>query len=331
VERALAVPDDRVVEALGMVFDFDELLTFWAMEVLTGHWDGMNGNRNNTFLYHSAADDRFHPIPWGTDGSFQPHQLLPNVPASVLAFNTISARLYAMPATRRLYQQRLRTLLDKVWDEDRIVARLRAIVAQTRGNTAALAATEAFVRARRKAIEAELASQDGHGPEVTTDRPFDTPGCRDAIPASGVFDFTWNDASTAFRPVQDLASLQLEIPLPGGAVQFAPGQVAQLATINEQGVAQLALVGQDVTRGGPIFVGIMMPVELYRVGTVSFHGIETFGVVVQTAGAGGPRPLALIGGGTVTFTEVGRRNGDPVRGRWEGHVVPLTPPAQRAP
>ncbi len=322
VERALAAPDDKFVEALGTVFDVDEFFTFWAMEVLAGHWDGMTGNRNNTFLYHNPADDRFHPIPWGTDGTFQPHPLLPNVPASVLAFNTLSARLYGMPATRRLYQQRLRMLLDKVWNEDRIIARLRAITAQTGGNAAVLAATETFVRGRRAAIEAELASQDGRGPEVTGDRPLDA-ACHEAERASGVIDFTWNDATTAFRPVQDVAALQIQIPLAGGTVQFAPGQAAQLATINEQGQAQFGLVGQDATRKAPVFVGILMPVENYKVGTVSFHGIETFGVVVQTAGAGGPRPLGLIGGGTVTFTEVGRKNGDPVRGRWEGFVVPM--------
>jgi len=330
VERALAAPDDKFVEALSAVFNVDEFYTFWAMEVLTGHWDGMTGNRNNTFLYHNPADDRFHPIPWGTDGTFQPHPLLPNVPASVLAFNTLSARLYGMPATRRLYQQRLRMLLDKVWNEDRIIARLRAITAQTGGNAAVLAATETFVRGRRAAIEAELASQDGRGPEVTGDRPLDA-ACHDTERASGIIDFTWNDAATAFRPVQDVAALQVQIPLPGGAVQFAPGQVAQLATINEQGVAQFGLVGQDATRKVPLFIGIMMPVENYKVGTVSFHGIETFGVVVQTAGAGGARPLALIGGGTVTFTEVGRKNGDPVRGRWEGYVVPFTPPGPPTP
>jgi hypothetical protein len=30
--------------------------------------------------------------------------------------------------------------------------------------------------------------------------------------------------------------------------------------------------------------------------------------------------LALVGGGTVTLTEVGRENGDRVRGRWDGFV-----------
>lgn len=318
VERALAAPDEGLEAALGEVFDFDELLTFWAMEVLTGHWDGMTGNRNNTFIYHDPADDLFHPIPWGADGTFQAHPLIPNVPTSVFTFNTISSRLYAIPAMRQRYQARLRALLDEVWDEERIVARLREIAAQTGGNAATLALTETFVRGRQAAIEAELATNEGRGPEITTARPFEAAGCREALPASGVIDFVWNDVPTAFAPVEDLAALQLDIPLPDGAVRFVPGQVTQLATINAEGLAQLGLAGLDATRKGPVAVLILIPEEQYRVGQVPFHGVETMGVVVSLADQ---RTLGLIGEGSITLTEVGRQNGDRVRGRWEGFVA----------
>ncbi len=320
VERALAVPDDQLVEALGEVFDFDELITFWATEVLTGHWDGMTGNRNNSYIYHDPADDRFHAIPWGTDGAFQQHLLIPNVPESVYAFNTVSARLYSIPETRRIFQARLRELLDDIWDEERIVARFRAIVEQTDGNADALATVEAYVRDRRQAIEVELASNDGKGPEITTGRGPGG-GCREPLPASGIIDFTWNDDPTAFRPVADVDTLELQIPLPDGTVQYAQGQVAQLATINAEGLVQLTLAGLDAGRGAPLVVSLSMPAENYRVGEVVFHGVETFGVVAQPEPGGGL--LAFIGGGTLTFTEVGRQNGDPVRGHWEGHLAPL--------
>jgi hypothetical protein len=330
VERALAAGDDRFAAALGEVFDLDEFFTFWAMEVLTGHWDGMTGNRNNTFLYHNPKDNRFHAIPWGTDGTFQPHGFIPNAPASVYAYNTISARLYAIPATRRLYQQRLRSLLETVWNEDRIVARLRDIAGRTGGHPGTLAGTEAFVRGRRKAIEAELARGDGRGPDVPADRPFEPPACREPQRASGTIDFIWNDNPAAFQPVKDLSALDLRVPLPGGDVRFGPGAAGHLATINEQGVVQLGVAGLDLTRGAPVFLGIIMPAALFRVGTFPFHGIETFGVVAQV-GPGGGRPLALIGGGTLTITEAGRKNGEPVRGRWEGYVAPFPAAPQRIP
>jgi len=320
VEAALASPDDRLLEALAEVFDLDELLTFWAMEVVTGHWDGMTGNRNNTFLYHDPTDDRFHPIPWGIDGSFQPHLFIPDAPASVYAFNTLSERLYAVPEARRLYHARLRELLEEVWDEDRVLARFRAIADRTGGNPAALTAAETWVRGRRAAIMAELASNDGNGPEITTDRPFDAGVCREPLPASGVIDFTWNDVPIAFQPVADLEALQLEIPLPDGDVQFVQGQVAQLATINPQGQAQLAMAGLDPSRGAAVVVALLMPEQALQVGEIPFHGVETFGAILNAATG---LPLALIGGGSITLTEVNRENGAPVRGRWEGLVAPL--------
>ena len=325
VKRALEAPDDQFAEALGEVFDFDEFITFWAMEVLTGHWDGMTGNRNNTFIYHDPADDRFHAIPWGTDGAFGPHLLIPNVPESVYAFNTLSARLYAIPQTRRIFQTRLRTLLDEVWDEERIIARFRSIVEQTDGSARSLATVEEFVRRRRVVIEEELDGNDGNGPEIATGRPLGS-GCREPLRASGVIDFTWNDVPTAFRPVEDLDALELQIPLPNGAVGFVPGQVAQIATINAEGNAQFVVVGQDPARDGSVIVSISMPLDNYRAGEVSFHGVETLGVVLQIGPEGRETLLGFIGEGMVTLSEVGRKNGDPVRVHWEGFLAPFGAP-----
>jgi hypothetical protein len=59
---------------------------------------------------------------------------------------------------------------------------------------------------------------------------------------------------------------------------------------------------------------------------VPFHGVETMGVVVQIGGTATGQPLALIGGGSVTFTEVSRQNGGRVRGRWQGLVAPVPIP-----
>jgi spore coat protein H len=323
VERALAAPDDKLAEALDVVFDLDEFLTFWAMEVLTGHWDGMTGNRNNTFIYHDQADDRFHPIPWGTDGTFTFHPFVPDAPASVYAYNSLSQRLYGVPALRQRYHARLRELLGRVWNEDRIVSSLRRLTELTDGSRAGLAAAEAFVRGRRQAVEQELASNAGRGPEVGG-QPFALTVCRQPAAANGTIDFTWNDVALAFQPVADPAAVEFDIPLPGGPIQFA--QVTQLATINAEGQVQLGLAGLDTNRKAPVFVGLMMPPELYKVGDVTFHGTETMGVVVQIGGVGVGQPLALIGGGSVTLTEVSRENGGRVRGHWKGFVAPLPQP-----
>ena len=325
VERALAAPDEKLAEALGEVFDLDEFFTFWAMEVLTGHWDGMTGNRNNTFMYRNPADNRFHPIPWGTDGTFTAHPFIPGAPASVYAYNSVSRRLYNVPSLRRRYHARLRELLGSVWNEDRIVAKLRRLTDRSGGSAAVLSATEAFIRGRRAAIEKELASNGGSGPDVTG-RTFDIPTtCREPVAASGTIDFTWNDNQQAFQPVADPATVKFEVPLPGGPIQFA--QVAQLATINAEGQVQMGVAGLDINRKALVFVGIVMPPELYKVGEVPFHGVEAMGVVVQLGGAAAGQPLSLIGGGSVTLTEVSRENGGRVRGHWRGFVAAVPLPA----
>jgi hypothetical protein len=187
-----------------------------------------------------------------------------------------------------------------------------------------LSAAEAFIRGRREAIEKELASNAGNGPEITG-RTFDLPTtCRKPVAASGTIDFIWNDNPLGFQPVADPATVKFEIPLPGGPVQLA--QVTQLATINAEGQVQLGVAGLDITRKAIVFVGLVMPPEFYKVGEVPFHGVETMGVVVQIGGTATGQPLALIGGGSVTFTEVSRQNGGRVRGRWQGLVAPVPIP-----
>ena len=56
--------------ALEEIIDLDRFLSFWATEVLVGHWDGYAGNRNNYHFYREP-DGRFVFIPWGVDAVFE--------------------------------------------------------------------------------------------------------------------------------------------------------------------------------------------------------------------------------------------------------------------
>jgi spore coat protein CotH len=116
VIQALEAPDATLYEALDQVIEMDSFMTFWAMEVLTGHWDGCTGNRNNHYIYADPSSGKFHFMPWGTDGAFsRDHVFLPQTPPSVFAWSVIAHRLYAYPPTRDLYRQRLQQLLDALW------------------------------------------------------------------------------------------------------------------------------------------------------------------------------------------------------------------------
>lgn len=52
------------------VLDIDHLLKYLAVEVLTGHWDGYSFNKNNYYLYHNTATDKFEVIMYDCDNTF---------------------------------------------------------------------------------------------------------------------------------------------------------------------------------------------------------------------------------------------------------------------
>ena len=155
------------LEALSEIVDLDRFYTFWAVEVLTGHWDGYAGNRNNFYVYREPAS-RFVFIPWGTDQVFStidsPFDEFRS-PPSVAAHGAIAHRLYRNAATRAIYVSRLRELLDTVWNETELLTLIDQMAALVQEHaqpaTRAPAARDAervrkFVRGRRAAVLSDL-------------------------------------------------------------------------------------------------------------------------------------------------------------------------------
>ena len=73
VVAALQDASPAGLEALAAAIDLDRFFTFWAVEVLIGHWDGYAGNRNNFYIYRESGAP-FVFIPWGTDQVFYLHR-----------------------------------------------------------------------------------------------------------------------------------------------------------------------------------------------------------------------------------------------------------------
>ena len=180
VVAALEDPRDAGLEALGEIVDLDRFLSFWATEVLVGHWDGYAGDRNNYYFYREP-NGPFVFIPWGTDDTFHlkddpnPFDNIANPPPSVLALTAIPNRLYNNPDWRVEYAARLTEILDTVWAEDELLAvvdDMAAIVQQhalPSATAAAAADTERvrkFILKRRGEILADLtpAPPDWPGP-----------------------------------------------------------------------------------------------------------------------------------------------------------------------
>ena len=179
VVAALQDPSEAGLEALAKSVDLDRFLSFWATEVLVGHWDGYTGDRNN-YQFYREPDGPFVFIPWGVDDTFHlrddpnPFDNISNPPPSVLALTSIPNRLYNNADWRAKYIVRLNELLDTVWNEEELLAsvdQLGAIVQQHALPEAKAAAAEdtsrvqKFILKRRGEILADITPEPPDWPE----------------------------------------------------------------------------------------------------------------------------------------------------------------------
>ena len=185
VVAALSDPSDAGLNALGEIVDLDRFLSFWATEVLVGHWDGYAGDRNNYWFYR-VPDGRFVFLPWGTDGTFHlsddpnPFDNISNPPPSVLALTAIPNRLYNHPDWRASYVARLKQILEDVWHETELLAevdRMAAIVQQHALPAEASAAerdterVRTFISKRKAEILADLSPEPPEWPQPDVSAP----------------------------------------------------------------------------------------------------------------------------------------------------------------
>jgi len=124
VVAALEEPDDTLLAELEKIVDVDAFYHHWAMEILTGHWDGYVQNTNNFYFYNDPGPGKFYFIPWGTDGTFSSRVPEQFGSWSVMAKCALAHRLYEHPEGREAYIAVLRNLIDTMWDTDEITGRI---------------------------------------------------------------------------------------------------------------------------------------------------------------------------------------------------------------
>ena len=179
VVAALQGPSEAGLEALGELVDLERFLSFWATESLVGHWDGYTGDRNNYHFYREP-DGKFVFIPWGVDDVFHlkddpnPFDDISDPPPSVLALSAIPNRLYNIPEWRTKYAARLKEILNSVWNEEELLARVDQMAALVQQyalpevRDAAAADTERvrkFILKRKGEILANLTPEPPDWPE----------------------------------------------------------------------------------------------------------------------------------------------------------------------
>jgi hypothetical protein len=180
VVDALGATDAALLDALDAVIDLDAFMTFWAAEILVGHWDGYAGNTNNFYVYADPDDGgRLRFIPWGVDGAF-PVGEQDAGPAVGRATGALAQRLLLHPGGRALLRARLSGLLETTWDSAALLDEVKRMDTLLRPHLAAgelqpfIAGREqvtGFIAARRARLEGELEAIDSLAVPPLRDAP----------------------------------------------------------------------------------------------------------------------------------------------------------------
>lgn len=319
--EATQVPDAELVASLGAYLDLDEFMTYWAMEVLTDHWDGYANNRNNYFFYHDPISDRFQFIPWGIDALFTGRQRTTR-PYSVFACGGMAWRLYDVEETRDMYLDRLRQLLDTVWDEAAIlaeIARMQALIEPLvdpthSGDLAGrIQGVRDFVLGRRQQLTAELDA----GPPVWP-YPEGEESCRISLGTiSATFDTTW-DSLDEWIPNSGTTSGTV------GGVSVDSDTVYSNAGLSDDSKAVIQVFAQlDDGRFAVLFLLIQDPANLTpgtrAIDLVNVAAMMSFYDPATDTSSGG----GLILNGSLTLTSAEATSGAPLVGSMTGEVFEL--------
>lgn len=336
---ACQVPDEELAGALEAVIDLDDFYTFWAAEVALAHWDGYaSRNHNNFYVYNNPDSGRFHFIPWGIDGILfsNPDEATPK---SVFADAIIPHRLYKLPATRQVYLDRLREVLDAVWAEEEILAeidRMEALItpyADPYGSgelAGHIEAVRAFVRYNPDAIRDEIEA----GP-IQWEAELPGPPCfRQLGTIAGTFETVWGSVARENPWEMGTGTLAIVLfddegnptePLPTSLVSAAAGwdPEAQPGSPPSPVLQMVAIVPGEPNETWVLAVVMISEPALVAPGaTVELNFGASFGVLVHIDPAQpGSEQYYLMMNGAVQFEQAGRTEGAMVTGSLQADIT----------
>jgi spore coat protein CotH len=204
LDVARTASDEEFRSAIEELVDVDQLMTYWAIEALAGHHDGYAYDLgvpglfpdavhppniplsipNNYYMYHDPTSDRFVFLPHGTDialgmGAWSTYEVPPWAPVLLPPKDDaiVASRLWEDPTFRAEYVERVKWVLDEIWDvptltaqADRLAELIRAdgltgsreFVTMTEFENT-LADRKDFLTRRAEAVRAELAMWESEG------------------------------------------------------------------------------------------------------------------------------------------------------------------------
>ena len=340
VIAALQDPSDAGLEALAEIVDLDRFLSFWATEVLVGHWDGYAGDRNN-YQFYREPNGKFVFIPWGVDDTFHlkddpnPFDNISSPPPSVLALTAIPNRLYNTPEWRSRYAERLKEILDTAWDEEALLTSVDEMAAIVREH--ALPADRAKAAADTERVRKFILKRKGEILADLTPEPPDWPEPYDGAAAGPGADFfgfevhfetTWGSNASA-NPLEEgkvTYLLSEDGAQTGDRIEWM-GVTAGPAGTEEQALlpsvddlASLTMMMFLPESGEIEGVTLVLPREMLADGAVLTLGEDPIGAVAWgiPSGATLPEWFELLTAGTLELTMAGSGPDAVISGRFSG-------------
>ena len=346
VVAALQDPSEAGLAALADAVDLDRFLTFWAVEVLLGHWDGYSGNRNN-YRFYREPGGRFVFMPWGVDEAFHlkddpnPFDNISNPPPSVLALTAIPSRLYQDDAWRAKYVGRLKELLDTVWNEDELltsVDEMAAIVQEHSLPERRLAAAADAERVRQFILKRRTEILENLTPE-----PPDWPAPDQAAASSGEsesgkvdvrFETSWG-SNKSLNPFAEGEVSYLAVngtELPAGELGVIVGQASaeETAGFGIEDAASLAVISLQPDGSVEGFT-VVLPIARLTGGATLAIGKDRIAGGVWSIPAGGSTldSFTPFSEGVLMLSEASAEQGATVSGSFSGvfgGIPPALPP-----
>ena len=328
---ALDSDDRSILGKLGRYLDLDRFYRYWAAEVLVGHWDGYVSNKNNYFVYFDSKSERLHFLPWGLDQLATDRNMFWrqgfDPPKSVKADAAIPRRLYKNPEAKKKYFAAMRSLLDEVWDEDKLVAQiddLQAMINPHRIEKSFWSRRHAstfqkFISRRRAEILDEI--DDGKFPEWTLESREMMGEIVKVADSNSTFSLEMTDAEKGRGGfVTTKGTGQVNMKYGNKAVDF--GSPAYGLRENGRRSVTLRIHREDAAAGEPEAVEVTFP----RPRLTAERPEASYRIDVFASPAQGDlfvsnlrEPLGRLAG-NVVLTRFGTDPGDIIEGRLESEV-----------
>lgn len=319
IVTALNSSDAELPSALGKVIDLQSFRSAWALDVLMGNWDGYSGNANNYQIYHDPISDRFFFLPWGADAAFQrsnPFDVV-NTSIALYAKGIIARRLYALPAERALYRQRLSELNEALWDETLLLSEVDQIAQNAADAEPALLDQQRnLIRSQKAQMRAALSEP---APEWIALDAQRSPCTAMTSDVQGTFSTMWGDLDV-MTPEMGHGGVALSVD--GNPITAGWLGKAGLDPSSGLGTGPVIRLATGLQDGTVLSVHLQMAPNMLKPGVTAFHGVETVGALVVVKD-GRPRIVGFIGDGAITLERGETRTDAPVVGSFAGQLVQI--------